>query len=407
MIPRSQVPADFKVTGGVLFVAPPFRHTHFGGRQVVVHDRQATHQEIFAYNLYPGPSAKKGVYSMLLDKGEREGWTTNHCAAVAVVTPYENQLILMHEGASGGGKSEMTEHIHRMEDGRLLIGKNVVTHEERTLNLPEACHLRPIADDMACAHPSNQGSGGRLTVADAENGWFVRVDHIHSYGTAPNLERLCIDPPEPLIFLNHYIVPGGTCLTWEHVEDAPGKAVPQSAGDFAPPHARRHSGRPAARGRAQLRRALPANASRQPALWDSGDDSRAEPGACLAVADGCAARARQPEHSDADVRGDAERRAWVRTGRLRPAAALTRQTCCCARLSRRLKLAMCCCPTSTSARGRWGSWRSGLHANTWRVAAARSLPASRCDEAICPLLGYIPHQLRIEGLDDSARVSRR
>ena len=226
MIPRSQTPANFKVTGGVLFVAPPFRHTHFGGRQVVVHDRQDTHQEIFAYNLYPGPSAKKGVYSMLLDKGEREGWTTNHCAAVAVVTPYENQLILMHEGASGGGKSEMTEHIHRMEDGRLLIGRNVVTKEERTLNLPEACHLRPIADDMACAHPSNQGTSGRLTVADAENGWFVRVDHIHSYGTAPNLERLCIDPPEPLIFLNHYIVPGGTCLTWEHVEDAPGKLCP-------------------------------------------------------------------------------------------------------------------------------------------------------------------------------------
>ena len=156
MIPRSQVPADFKITGGVLFVAPPFRHTHFGGRQVVVHDRTATHQEIFAYNLYPGPSAKKGVYSMLLDIGEREGWTTNHCAAVAVVTPYENQLILMHEGASGGGKSEMTEHIHRMEDGRLLIGRNVITKEERTLNLPEACHLRPIADDMACAHPSYQ-----------------------------------------------------------------------------------------------------------------------------------------------------------------------------------------------------------------------------------------------------------
>jgi len=238
MIPRSQVPADFKVTGGVLFVAPPFRHTHFGGRQVVVHSRMETHQEIFAYNLYPGPSAKKGVYSMLLDKGEREGWTTNHCSAVAVVTPYENQLILMHEGASGGGKSEMTEHIHRMEDGRLLIGKNVVTQEERTLNLPEACHLRPIADDMACAHPSYQGGSiredgegtrphhGRLMIADAENAWFVRVDHIHSYGTAPNLERLCINPPEPLVFLNHYVVPGGTCLTWEHIEDAPRKMCP-------------------------------------------------------------------------------------------------------------------------------------------------------------------------------------
>jgi hypothetical protein len=188
-----------------------------------VHLRSRTHQEIYAYNLYPGPSAKKGVYSMLLDLGEREGWTTNHCAAVGVVTPYDNQVVIMHEGASGGGKSEMTEHIHRMEDGRLRLGRNVVTGEERTLVLPEACHLRPMADDMACAHPSYRGKHGRLTIADAENAWFVRVDHIHSYGTAPNLERLCIDPPEPLIFLNHYIVPGGTCLTWEHVEDAPGK----------------------------------------------------------------------------------------------------------------------------------------------------------------------------------------
>jgi hypothetical protein len=224
-IPRTRVPEGFQITGGVLFVAPPFRHTHFGGRQIVVHDRKATHQEVFAYNLYPGPSAKKGVYSMLLDRGEHEGWVTNHCAAVAVVTPYENQLVIMHEGASGGGKSEMTEHIHRMEDGRLLIGRNVVTGEERTLNLPEACHLQPIADDMACAHPKFQ-KGGRLTIADAEDGWFVRVDHIHRYGTAPDLERLCIDPPEPLVFLNHYIVPGGTCLTWEHVEDAPGKVCP-------------------------------------------------------------------------------------------------------------------------------------------------------------------------------------
>ena len=146
MIPRSNVPADFKISGGVLFVAPPFRHTHFGGRQVVVHDRTATHQEVYAYNLYPGPSAKKGVYSMLLDKGEREGWTTNHCAAVAVVTPYENQLILMHEGASGGGKSEMTEHIHRMEDGRLLHWPKRChqggTHSEFARGLSSTPHRR-------------------------------------------------------------------------------------------------------------------------------------------------------------------------------------------------------------------------------------------------------------------------
>jgi len=226
MIAGSEIPADFKLNAGAQFIAPPMRHTQFDGKQVVVHARFGTHQEIYAYNLYPGPSAKKGVYSMLLDIGEREGWTTNHCAAVGVVTPYDNQLVIMHEGASGGGKSEMTEHIHRMEDGRLSLGTNVVTGEERTLVLPEACHLNPMADDMACAHPHYNEGKTKLHIADAEAGWFVRVDHIKRYGTAPHLERLCMHPPKPLIFLNHYIVPGGSVQIWEHIEDSPGVTCP-------------------------------------------------------------------------------------------------------------------------------------------------------------------------------------
>jgi hypothetical protein len=90
----------------VIYVAPPFRHTHFDGKQVVVHDRGSIH-EIFSYNLYPGPSAKKGVYGALIELGEQEGWVTAHCSAVQVVTPYDNVVNFMHEGASGGGKSEM------------------------------------------------------------------------------------------------------------------------------------------------------------------------------------------------------------------------------------------------------------------------------------------------------------
>ncbi len=239
MIPRSQVPADFKIKGGVLFVAPPFRHTHFGGRQVVVHDRTATHQEIFAYNLYPGPSAKKGVYSMLLDIGEREGWTTNHCAAVAVVTPYENQLILMHEGASGGGKSEMTEHIHRMEDGRLLIGRNVVTNEERTLNLPEACHLRPISDDMACAHPQ-ESSGHTAAGADGCRcgEWLVRARRPHSQirhraqsGAAVHRSARATDFSEPLHRARRHLPHLGACRGRAR------QGVPKSTRDFAAAHA--------------------------------------------------------------------------------------------------------------------------------------------------------------------------
>jgi hypothetical protein len=55
----------------VIFVAPPFRHTHFKGKQMVVHNRRPGRHELFSYNLYPGPSAKKGIYGVLLALGER------------------------------------------------------------------------------------------------------------------------------------------------------------------------------------------------------------------------------------------------------------------------------------------------------------------------------------------------
>ena len=86
----------------VIFLAPPFRHTHFDGKQIVVHNRLENIYEMFAYNLYPGPSAKKGVYGFLLSIGEKEGWVTAHTSAVKVITPYENEIVIMHEGASGG-----------------------------------------------------------------------------------------------------------------------------------------------------------------------------------------------------------------------------------------------------------------------------------------------------------------
>jgi len=56
------VPEHYKPRA-IIFVAPPFRHTHFDGKQVVVHNRSKEMHEVWAYNLYPGPSAKKGVFS--------------------------------------------------------------------------------------------------------------------------------------------------------------------------------------------------------------------------------------------------------------------------------------------------------------------------------------------------------
>ncbi len=225
MLPRSTVPADFHPRAAV-YVAPPFRHTHFDGKQVVVHNRLQDMHEIFSLNLYPGPSAKKGIYGVLLAIGQQEGWITTHGSTVRVVTPYDQIVTIMHEGASGGGKSEMLEYAHRETDGRLLIGENTVNGERRRLALPRGCELWPVTDDMALCNTSIQRDNGKLVATDAEEAWFLRINHIDAYGTDPVLEKLTINPREPLIFLNMYAVPHATCLIWEHTEDEPGKPCP-------------------------------------------------------------------------------------------------------------------------------------------------------------------------------------
>ncbi len=226
MLDHETIREDFNPRA-IIYVAPPFRHTHFNGKQVVVHHRTETLHELYSYNLYPGPSAKKGVYGMLIARGEEEGWVTAHCSTVRVVTPYDNHQNIMHEGASGGGKSEMLEHVHREEDGRLLLGENVITGERRHVVLPRTCELRPVTDDMALCPPSlRRENSGKLSLIDAEDAWFVRVNHINEYGVDPHLERLTLNPPEPLLFLNIDAVPGSRALIWEHIHDEPGQPCP-------------------------------------------------------------------------------------------------------------------------------------------------------------------------------------
>ena len=213
----------------IIYIAPPFRHTHFDGKQVVVHNRREGLHELFSYNLYPGPSAKKGVYGMLLTLGEKNDWTTAHCSTVQAITPYDNTVTIMHEGASGGGKSEMLEQMHRQPDGRLLLGHNLVSGERRYVAIPRGCELHPVTDDMALCHPDLQSHGGKfnkLTVTDAEAAWFLRVNHITHYGTDPHLEKITIDTKEPLLFLNVDAVPGSTALIWNPIEDEPGEPCP-------------------------------------------------------------------------------------------------------------------------------------------------------------------------------------
>ena len=225
IIPIDQLNEGFTIDS-IIYVAPPFRHTHFEGKQIVVHNRTKNLHEIYSYNLYPGPSAKKGLYGALLQKGEKESWITAHCSTVQVISPYDNITTFMHEGASGGGKSEMLQHIVRELNGRVLIGENTITNEKRLINLPLFCSFSPVTDDMALCHPSLQRDNGKLTVLDAENAWFIRVDGITGYGDDPFLEKITIKPKSPLLFLNIKSNPDCTALIWDHIEDEPGKRCP-------------------------------------------------------------------------------------------------------------------------------------------------------------------------------------
>lgn len=225
LVSPSELDNRFRVCN-VVYLAPPFRHTYFAGKQIVVHNRLNPIHEVFSYNLYPGPSAKKGIYGVLLNLGETEDWPTLHASTVQVETPYDNLVTIMHEGASGGGKSEMLEQAHRQEDGRLLLGRNIVTNERRTLAMGQNCKLYPVTDDMAMCRPIAGSSNGYLEAQDAEQAWFVRVNHILQYGTEPHLEALTVHPPQPLLFLNIEAVPDSTALIFQHIEDAPGKRCP-------------------------------------------------------------------------------------------------------------------------------------------------------------------------------------
>ncbi|MDF1574098.1 MAG: DUF4914 family protein [Bacteroidales bacterium] len=225
IIPVDRLEEGAKIASSIV-VAPVFRHTHFNGKQVVVHNRTKEVHELYAYNLYPGPSAKKGLYGVILTQGEKEGWITAHCSAVQSISPYDNVTTFMHEGASGGGKSEMHQNIVREPDGRVSLGKNLLNGEERYITIPRFCLFKPVADDMAFCHPSVQRNDGKLRIVDAENAWFVRVDSVNEYGDDPKLEKATISSCCPLVFLNIETTPESTALIWDHIEDEPGKRCP-------------------------------------------------------------------------------------------------------------------------------------------------------------------------------------
>jgi hypothetical protein len=92
--------------------------------------------------------------------------------------------------------------------------------------MPQCCLIRPVTDDMALCHPSLNKGNGKLTLMDAEDAWFVRVNHMTEYGIDPHLEKVTIHPKKPLLFLNIDAKPDSTALIWEHIMDDPETPCP-------------------------------------------------------------------------------------------------------------------------------------------------------------------------------------
>ena len=339
----------------IIYVAPPFRHTRFNGKQVVVHSRQEGLHEIFSYNLYPGPSAKKGVYSVLLDIGEQEGWVTAHASAARIITPYENEMVMMHEGASGGGKSELLQDVRREEDGRVLVGENTVTGTRHYISMSDTCTIEPVTDDMAICHPSFQPANGKLALADGEDGWFVRVDGITEYGSDPTYERISIHTKEPLIFFNLQGVPRATCLLWEHALDSDGSTCPNP--------------------RVIIPRRMIDRVVKTPVEVDVRSPVTASWGLCTSCPPpwpGCGGWWR-PEDTITPASAPTRpwpARGWAPIGPLPPVSGWSRPTSCWGRSWIAPPPGTCSSPTSISASTRSASPPSGSPGSTWPAGAA-------------------------------------
>jgi hypothetical protein len=221
-----EIPESF-APRAVIYVAPPFRHTHFEGRQVVVHNRLESAHELFSYNLYPGPSAKKGIYGVLAQ--HRRGRAMGHHA-------------LLHRAG---------HHPLRQQDRHLARGRQRRRQERDARTRPppgrrfapasdgtpspakNACS--PCRDPATCARsPTTWRSATRLwrRVAASSASSMPRMPGSSASTTSTTTastrtwRKLTIHPPEPLLFLNVEGQPGATSLIWEHTEDAPGVPCP-------------------------------------------------------------------------------------------------------------------------------------------------------------------------------------
>jgi len=73
----------------------------------------------------------------------------------------------------------MIQNLIREPNGQILIGQNTITGERRVISIPLFCSFSPPPMTWPCVTHRISHSNGKLTVADAENAWFIRVDGVY------------------------------------------------------------------------------------------------------------------------------------------------------------------------------------------------------------------------------------
>jgi hypothetical protein len=310
----------------------------------------------------------------------------------------------MHEGASGGGKSEMLEHIHRQDDGRLLLGEDTtVTGEQAPAHPPADLQISaPSPTTWPSATPEMQANGAgesgpkKLTLADAENAWFVRVNHIDQVRRRPPPRAVCAPSPNTRCSSSTSTPsPARPRLIWEHIEDEPGTPCPNPRvvipRDIVPHHP---SGNPWTVDIRSFGVRCPPAPEGEPDLRDPGTVPCPPPCPRLALATGRAARARQSLASSipAGMSSEGVGSYWpFATGRRVDQANILKQ------ILETKKVKYILVPNQHV-----GAWKVSFMPQwlTREFMARRGgaiFDSSKVHACRCPLLGWAPSSIMVEG----------
>jgi hypothetical protein len=168
-----------------------------------VHNRTRAARAV-RYNLYPG-LRQEGHLRRAAEPGRAARSGPPHCSTVRV-TPLR-QRGRLHARGRLGRRQERDAREHPPPGRRHACCWARTPSTASSASSPSRnAAIRPVTDDMALCPPRSDepGEAGKLTLMDAEDAWFVRVNHIdRSTAIDPHLERICAPSPKPAALPQH------------------------------------------------------------------------------------------------------------------------------------------------------------------------------------------------------------